>query len=291
MAQSPGKIFFLGFGYCARALGHLLKGEGWAVSGSCQNAQALKDLQGEGFDALIAEDRLPAAALEGVTHLVNSVPPGEAGDPFVDHFAGLGGVLERLSWFAYLSSLGVYGDTGGSPVDESARPRPSMERTRRRAEAERAWLGLGETHRLPVHLFRLAGIYGPGRSTLDRVRAGRARRIEKPGHAFSRIHLDDVGAVLRASMARPNPGAIYNLCDDEAAGQAEVMEFACRLLGQDPPPLVPFAQAEKDFSPMALGFWRDNRRVDNSRIKHELGVTLKYPTYREGLRAILAADG
>ncbi len=291
MDQPPGKIFFLGFGYCARALGHLLAAEGWAVSGTCQNETALKELENEGFDATIAEGTVPPAALAGVTHMLNSAPPTEAGDPFLSIFAGHPGAVDRISWFGYLSSLGVYGDTGGRMVDEGAEPQPSMGRTRRRLEAEQAWLALWKRQNLAVHLFRLAGIYGPGRSALDRVKAGRAQRIEKPGHAFSRIHVDDVGAVLRASMARPNPGAIYNLCDDEAASQAQVVEFACRLLGTAAAPMIPFVEAEKDFSPMARGFWQDNRRVDNARIKKELGVRLKYPTYREGLRAILAADG
>ncbi len=144
---------------------------------------------------------------------------------------------------------------------------------------------------MPVHVFRLAGIYGPGRSPLDRVRDGAAQRVIKPGHAFGRIHVDDIATVLMASMAAPDPGAIYNVCDDEPAAPAEVIAFACRLLGVPPPPPVAFDEAAKTMSPMALSFWRDNRRVDNGRLKRDLGVRLAYPTYREGLAAILAAEG
>jgi nucleoside-diphosphate-sugar epimerase len=152
--------------------------------------------------------------------------------------------------------------------------------------AEEAWLDLRERDGLPVHLFRLAGIYGPGRSALDVVRDGAARRIDKPGQVFSRIHVDDIAAVLLASIARPRPGAAYNLCDDEAAPPQEVVTYACELLGREPPPLVPLEKAR--LSNMARSFYRDNKRVSNARIKDELGVTLAYPSYREGLRAILA---
>ena len=171
-------------------------------------------------------------------------------------------------------------------VDESAALNPTSERSRQRVAAEEGWRGLG----LPLHVFRLSGIYGPGRSMLDKVRDGTARRIHRPGHRFSRIHVDDIAAVLRASMARPNPGAIYNVADDVAAA-ADVTEFACRLLAVEPPPIVPFDDAAKDMSPMALSFWQDNRRVDNSRMKSELGVNLAYPDYKAGLKAILAAEG
>jgi nucleoside-diphosphate-sugar epimerase len=155
-----------------------------------------------------------------------------------------------------------------------------------RVRAETGWLDLWRERGMPVHLFRLAGIYGPGRSALDTVRAGNAKRIDKPGQVFSRIHVEDIAAVLRASMARPNPGAAYNLCDDEAAPPQEVIAYACALLGVEPPPLVPFDQAE--LSPMARSFYADNKRVRNDRIKRELGVVLTYPTYREGLQAQIA---
>ncbi len=204
----------------------------------------------------------------------------------LDHHAG---DLERcgsLAWAGYLGTTGVYGDRGGDWVDEASPVAPSMPRTRRRAVAEGRWLASG----LPVHLFRLAGIYGPGpgRNALDAVRAGSARRIVKPGQMFGRVHVDDIVAVLRASIARPNPGAIYNVADDEPAPPQDVVTHACALLGVAPPPEIPIEEAE--LSPMAESFYADNRRIDNTRIKEELGVVLRYPSYREGLSALLAAE-
>jgi len=170
-------------------------------------------------------------------------------------------------------------------VDESSELRPTGERGRRRVAAETAWLDLWRRHGLPVHVFRLAGIYGPGRSAFDSLRQGRAQRVDKPGQVFSRIHVDDIAAVLAASMAKPNPGAIYNVCDDDPAPPAEVIAHAADLLGIEPPPLVPFAEAK--LSDMARSFYADNKRVRNDRIKGELGVELAYPDYRRGLADIL----
>jgi nucleoside-diphosphate-sugar epimerase len=192
-----------------------------------------------------------------------------------------------LTWVGYLSTTGVYGDRGGAWVDEADAVAPTMARTRRRVAAEGHWLASG----LPVHIFRLAGIYGPGagRNALDAVRGGRARRIVKTGQVFGRVHVDDIVQVLRASIARPNPGAIYNVADDEPAPPQDVIAFACQLLGVAPPPEMPFEAAE--LSPMARSFYADNRRVCNARIKRELGIKLRYPTYRDGLRVILEQEG
>jgi nucleoside-diphosphate-sugar epimerase len=228
----------------------------------------------------------PAEALAGTTHLLTSIAPDDAGDPVLDHHAA---DLERcraLVWAGYLGTTGVYGDRGGDWVDEASPVAPTMARTRRRVVAEGRWLASG----LPVHLFRLAGIYGPGpgRNALDAVRSGRARRIVKPGQMFGRIHVDDIVQVLCASMARPNPGAIYNLADDEPAPPQDVVAHACALLGVAPPPEIPYEEAA--LSPMAQSFYADNRRICNARIKQELGVVLRYPSYREGLASLLAPD-
>ena len=269
-------------------------GEGWTVAGTCRDEATRADLAADGIDAFLFDRDRPlddaGTALGGATHLLSSVPPDAEGDPVLARHAGAIAAMEGLAWAGYLSSTGVYGDTGGAPVDETAAVNPTSERGRRRAEAEEGWLDLRRAAGVPVHVFRLSGIYGPGRSALDAVRAGQARRIDKPGHLFARIHVDDIAAVLRASMARPGPGAVYNVCDDEPAPAADVVAFACELLGVDAPPLVPFHQAAGEMSPMALSFWRDNRRVDNSRIKGELGVRMKFPDYRAGLRAVLAAE-
>ena len=287
------RLFCFGLGYTARVLAAALMGEGWTVAGTCRDEATRADLAADGIDAFLFDRDRPlddaAAALGGATHLLSSVPPDAEGDPVLARHAGAIAAMDGLAWAGYLSSTGVYGDTGGAAVDETAAVNPTSERGRRRAEAEDGWLDLWHAAGVPVHVFRLSGIYGPGRSALDAVRAGRARRIDKPGHLFARIHVDDIAAVLRASMARPDPGAVYNVCDDEPAPAADVVAFACELLGVDAPPLVPFHRAAGEMSPMALSFWRDNRRVDNSRIKGKLGVRLKFPDYRAGLRAMLAA--
>jgi nucleoside-diphosphate-sugar epimerase len=193
-----------------------------------------------------------------------------------------------LDWAGYLSTTGVYGDTKGEWVSEAAWLKPTGDRQKRRVEAERGWLGIYRQYGVPMHLFRLAGIYGPGRSALDSVRAGDAKRVDKPGQVFCRVHVDDIAATLRASMAKPTLGAVYNVADDLPTPSHEVVEHACRLLGVEPPPLIPFDQAE--LSPMAASFYTDCRRVKNDRIKRQLGVTLAYPDYRAGLDAQFAAE-
>jgi len=272
------RLFCFGFGYSAQALAACLDPAHWQVSGTARSAQPGQWL----FER---RHPLPEAALQGVTHLLISIPPDAEGDPVLD---GCGDALlamaPSLRWIGYLSTTGVYGDHGGDWVDESTPPKPSSPRAQWRVAAEQAWLALAD--RLPVHIFRLAGIYGPGRSSLDDLKAGTARRILKPGQWFSRIHRDDIAAVLLASMQAPRPGRIYNVCDDEAAPSPDVIAFAARLLGIDPPPLVPFDQVP--LSPMAQSFWADNKRVRNDRLHNELGVTLRYPSYREGLSAIAA---
>jgi len=216
------------------------------------------------------------------------VPPDEAGDPVFDRHRDDIAAISGLAWLGCLSTTGVYGNRDGGWVDESSELRPSGVRGRRRVAAEAAWLDLWRTRNVPVHVFRLAGIYGPGRSPFGALRAGAAKRIDKPGQAFSRIHVEDLADVLMASIARPRPGAVYNVCDDEPAASAEVIAHAAALLGVPAPPLVPFDAAE--LSPMARSFYDDNKRVSNVLIKRELGVALRYPNYRGGLAAILAAE-
>lgn len=287
-------LFCFGLGYSAMRLVERLKREGWAVSGTCRSPEKQRALTGKGVRAFLFSRDRPlddaAEALTGVTDIVSSVPPDREGDPVLDHNHDDFVAMDGLRWLGYLSTTGVYGDTGGGAVDETAPLHPTTERSRRRVAAERRWLDLHRRHGLPVHVFRLAGIYGPGRSVLDQVRAGTARRIDKPGHSFSRIHVDDIASIVRASMARPEPGGIYNVCDDEPAEPAAVVLHACQLLGVEPPPLVSFSEAAPAMSPMALTFWQDNRRIINRKMKEALGVELAYPEYRAGLKAILKAE-
>jgi nucleoside-diphosphate-sugar epimerase len=285
-------LFCFGLGYSALVLARRLKADGWSVAGTCRREDTRARLSAEGIDAFSFDrDRPlenPGAALKGATHILVSVPPDAAGDPVLDRHRADILALRDVRWIGYLSTTGVYGDTGGAPVDESALVNPTTERSRRRALAEKRWLALRHREGLAVHVFRLAGIYGPGRSIFERLRAGSAQRIDRPGHLFSRIHVEDIATVLQASIAKPRPGAIYNVCDDEPAAPADVTAYACALAGVTPPPVVSFEDAQKTMTPMALSFWRDNRRVDNGLIKRELGVTLAYPTYKEGLAAVFA---
>jgi len=239
-------------------------------------------MRASGVAALLWEDAAAVArAIAAADHILVSLPPGDNGDPVLArHAAALADAAPR--WVGYLSTTGVYGDRAGGWVDEESAIAPATERGRRRAAAEAAWLATG----LPVHLFRLAGIYGPGRSALERVRAGRAQRIVKPGQVFSRIHVADIARTLAASIARPRLGRAYNLADDLPAPPQDVIAFAAELLGVPPPPEIPFGEA--DLSPMARSFYAESKRVSNARIKDELGVRLRHPDYRAGLRAILA---
>lgn len=264
------KLFIHGLGYSAERLALRLASEGWEIAGSTRDSAKAARFAERGWNRF---------GRRQATHLLFSAPPGPSGDPFLPGFEAPPGLL----WAGYLSTTGVYGDRGGGWVDERSPLLPTGERGRRRVEAEAAWSALG----LPLHVFRIAGIYGPGRNALAAARAGRARRIVKRDQVFSRIHVDDIAAVLAASIARPSPGRAYNLADDRPAPPAEVTEFACRLLGLPPPPTERFETAA--LSPMAASFYRDSKRVSNARIKAELGVRLRYPSYREGLRALFEA--
>lgn len=283
-ANSP-RLFCFGLGASALALARALKAEAWAVAGTCRSADKAAALSVEGIETFVFDGERPmanfAAALAGATHLLISAPPDKDGDPVLRHHTADLAALTSVAWLGYLSTTGVYGDRQGGWVDEASELVPSGERGLRRVDAETAWRALG----LPTHIFRLAGIYGRHSNALMTVREGRAQRIDKPGQVFSRIHVEDIAAVLRASIAKPNPGAAYNVCDDNPAPPEEVIRYACELLGVTPPPLVPFDQAQ--LSPMARSFYDDNKRVSNARIKTELGVVLKYPNYKAGLQDIL----
>jgi nucleoside-diphosphate-sugar epimerase len=233
-------------------------------------------------------------AIARARHLLVTAPPNEGGDPVIAaHRGAIDAALAAgsLRWVGYLSTTGVYGDRGGGLVDEATPPAPGQDRSRRRLAAEEAWRAL-VAGRAALDLFRVGGIYGPGRSVFDDLRAGTARRVEKPGHAFSRIHRDDIALAVLAAMAQDGAPRerVLHLVDDEAAESAVVTGHAARLLGLDAPPSVPFAAARERMSPMALSFWSENRRVANAATKAALGIAWRHPTYREGLAAILAED-
>ena len=283
-------LFCFGLGYSALVLAHRLAAPGWLVTGTCRSTEKAAALGEAGFSAVRFDRNHPvnATALKGVTHLLVSVAPDAIGDPVLALHGSDIAAMSGLSWLGYLSTTGVYGDRGGGWVDETAQLLPTGERGRRRVAAEEGWLDLWRDRGVPVHIFRLAGIYGPGRSALDALRAGAARRIDKPGQVFSRIHVEDLASVLLASIKRPRPGAVYNVCDDDPAPPEMVVAYAADLLGMPPPPLVPLEAA--GLSPIARSFYDDNKRVANRLIKAELGVSLRYPDFRAGLAAILADE-
>lgn len=284
------RMLCLGMGYSARAIAVRLAATGsWQITGTARSAEGVADIARSGaaalrFDGSSMSEEL-VGAIRDATHLLISVPPGEAGDPAFRSVAPLLRETGAATWIGYLSTIGVYGDRQGGWVDESDVPQPTQERSIRRLAAENAWLGIGRETGRAIHVFRLAGIYGPDRNALESILAGEARRIVKLGQVFNRIHVEDIAATVLASIARPRPGGIYNLADDEPAPPEDVIVHAAGLLGLAPPPPIPFEDA--DLSPMARTFYGENKRVRNALIKAELGVRLLYPTYREGLDALL----
>lgn len=283
-------LFCFGLGFSARALVARLDRGDWRVTATCRSAASRGELETLDVSpvAFDGSTPLPDGALDGVSHLLVSIPPGKDGDPVLaacrSQFAARAG---HIRWAGYLSTTGVYGDRQGGWVDENSELAPTTERGRRRVQAESGWLALYREHGLPVHVFRLAGIYGPGRNQLESLKAGTARRIVKPGQVFSRIHVADIAGILLASIASPDPGTVYNVCDDEAAPPQEVVAHAARILGTAPPPEIAFDDAE--MSAMGRSFYAESKRVSNARITQQLGYVLQYPTYREGLAQCLAA--
>lgn len=279
-------LLSFGHGYSARALTLRLLPKGWRVIGTTRSRQKFGELRAEGVEpARFPGDDL-STALEQATHLLVSAGPTDRGDPVLNELREeIVARAPHLDWVGYLSTTGVYGDHQGDWVDEETPLSPSTHRGQWRKEAEAAWQAIPG---LPLHIFRLAGIYGPGRGPFAKVRARTARRIIKEGQVFSRIHVEDIAQVLEASIARPNPGAVYNVCDDDPAPPQDVIAHAAELLGMPLPPAIPFDEAE--MTPMARSFYAESKRVRNHRIKAELEVRLIYPDYRAGLRALLEQE-
>jgi nucleoside-diphosphate-sugar epimerase len=284
-------LFAFGLGYSAAHFVRRHRDQFEKIAGTTTSLEKAAALRADGVKALIFDgasaDPGIASALTGADAVLVSIPPDAEGDPTLRHFAAAITAAPRLAWIGYLSTVGVYGDHGGGWVDEDTPARPVSARSRERLAAENAWLRFGVDAGKPVHVFRLAGIYGPGRNALAQLAAGTARRIVKPGQVFNRIHVEDIAAVLAASIARPRAGAVYNLADDEPAPPQDVVVYAAALAGIEPPPAVAYAEAE--LTGMAASFWGECKRVSNRRIKDELGVALSYPSYREGLAALHAA--
>ncbi len=285
------KLVVFGLGYSAQVFARRRAAQGWHVHGTSRSAEQAEILGSQGFETSIFTGDAPGnpvrEALKEATHALVSIAPGAGGDVVLAHHADDIAGAQNLQWIGYLSTVGVYGDHGGARVNEDTALRPKSERSVQRVAAEQAWLEFGAKSGKTVHLFRLAGIYGPGRGPLEKVRQGKARRIVKQGQVFNRIHVEDIASVLEASILRPNAGAIYNVGDNEPAPPQDVVAFAARALGVEAPPEIAFEDA--GLSPMGRSFYGENKKVSNARIADELGVKLAYPTYREGIGAEVAA--
>ncbi len=282
-------LLSFGHGYSAQALERLLLPLGWEIIGTTRSPEKAQAMEARGITTRLFPGTDLSADLARATHILISAGPNEAGDPVLTEASdAISKVAGSKTWLGYLSTTGVYGDHAGGWVDETTPLTPSTERGRARVKAEAAWQDLAKATGARLHIFRLAGIYGPDRGPFAKVRNGTARRIIKQGQVFSRIHVEDIAQVLLASMQAPKAGAIYNLCDDNAAPPEDVIAYAAELLGLPIPPAIKFEEA--DLSPMARSFYAESKRVRNTRIKEELGVTLRYPDYQTGLRALLAQE-
>ncbi len=272
------KLLILGLGYTGRVVAAHMRAKGWEVRGTSRSAESGL-IQWPGSDI--------SATLAWATHILISAAPDENGDPFLTELeADI--LAAKPAWLGYLSTTGVYGDHGGAWVDESTALTPATTRGHHRVKAENQWMALHKAHGLPLHIFRLAGIYGPDRGPFAKVRNGTARRIIKKNQVFSRIHVEDIAQTVSASIAKPNAGQIYNVCDNDPAPPQDVIGHAATLLGLPLPPALDFETA--DLTPMARSFYAESKKVSNKRIKEELGVALLYPDYKTGLMALLAQE-
>lgn len=275
-------LLSIGHGYCAGALTPRLLQKGWRIIGTTRSKEKAETLRAQGVEPLIWPGTpLP---INQATHLLTSVAPTKDGDPVLAAASGALRAATDLEWVGYLSTTGVYGDYGGGWVDENTPLTTATKRGQARIKAEEAWGDLG----LPLHIFRLAGIYGPGRGPFAKLRNGTARRIIKKDQVFSRTHVEDIAQVLHASINTPNTGAVYNVCDDTPAPPQDVIAYAAELLNLPIPPAVDFDDAK--MTDMARSFYSDSKKVRNNRIKDELGVKLLYPTYQTGLQALLKTE-
>lgn len=277
-------FLFFGFGYTAQTLATHLNQDDFSMVGTTRNMT----LATSHPDIHLIDFHTPDMKqyLSKTTHLLISIPPTQSGEDITLNTYGeqIKSLSSQLKWIGYLSSTGVYGDHHGEWVNEDSTCKPTGQSALARLQAEKSWLEFAKTNQLPLHAFRLAGIYGRRRNALSRIVAGKQYSIYKEGHVFSRIHVDDIATVLLASIHAPNPLSIYNVADDNPSGAHEVDAFAAKLLGIPPLPLLNVIEA--NLSEMEKEFYANNRRVSNAKIKHELNVTLNYPSYREGLMEI-----
>jgi nucleoside-diphosphate-sugar epimerase len=289
MGKNKNKLFCFGFGFSAQGLARNLSSLDWQIGGTCREKTKRTELSKMSLEGFIFDgngyiSKLPEFFWDS-SHLLISIPP-KPSDIVLDNFRS--DILKKKDWkwIGYLSTTGVYGDKEGAVVTETSELTPTIDRAKRRLAAENKWMKLFNEYQLPVHIFRCVGIYGPGRNPIETVRKGLGKRIDKPGYKFSRVHVDDLASVLTASINNLNPGSIYNVCDDLPIESRHVTEYACELLETDLPTLIPFEEAK--LSEMAKSFYLDRKIISNQKIKDELGVRLKYPNYKVGLKSLIS---
>lgn len=281
LSHSSKHLFCFGLGYVGAALSESLLQNGWKISGTARTQDKRAKLTAKGFEVFGEHEKAAMeSAIKSASHILVTAPPKDEGDATFLAYQSILTSLPDLRWLGYLSSTIVYGDNQGAWVDEETPVAPNNDRGYLRVEAEKQWMSSG----LPWHIFRIVGIYGPTRNAMVKLKNGTSRAVVKKGHVFCRIHLDDIVAALTASMTSPNSGNIYNLADDEPIANHEVISYAAQLLGMAPPKVTPIEEA--NLSPMGLSFYDGCRRVGNDKIKRELSVKLKYPNYRQGLKAL-----
>ncbi|MDT3380320.1 SDR family oxidoreductase [Labrys neptuniae] len=286
-------LLIFGLGYTASHFAARYGERFAAVTGTFRSTaphEKLPDLPGVArlaYDGLAGSPAAEAAIAEA-THILTSIAPDDGGDPVLRHFDRALRQAPKLQWIGYLSTVGVYGDAGGAWIDETAPLRPTMARNAMRVDVEKEWLELGRGKDVPVQLFRLAGIYGPGRNAVVNLKRGTARRIVKPGQVFNRIHVEDIAGAVAAGIEKPGAGPAFNVTDNEPAPPQDVVTYAAELLGVTPPAEIAYDEAQ--MTPMARSFYGENKRVSNRRVREDLGYMLRYPTYREGIRACFDAD-
>lgn len=287
--MTKSTVLCVGCGYTATGFADQLRPDGWEIHGTTRSPEKADALVAKKINPIIWNDEKGFAVPGSLNAILISTPPGAGGCPALPIIqAALSAATDKPNWIGYLSSNGVYGNHDGEWVDETTQPMPSSVRGQRRLHAENSWLDFGAQSDIPIVVFRLPGIYGPGRSALDSVRQGRAKRIFKDGQVFSRAHVADIVSALVASLANPDAGQLFNIADDEPAPPQDVITYACTLLGVSPPPLVPIEDAA--LSEMGKSFYQDNKRVRNDQLKRKLNISLAYPTYRDGLDAIFAGE-
>lgn len=283
------QLLIFGFGYTCAALSKILPKSDWQITATSRTEDGANAIKQRGFAGYVFSDDIEPTdalinAISSATHILVSAPPSQNGDPVLASCKDAIQRADALSWLGYLSTIGVYGDHGGAWIDETTPATPSSARSKRRLAAEQAWQHLADTRNTPLQIFRLSGIYGPGRSAIDKVRSGSARCIIKPEQVFNRIHVADAARAIAAGMSGTAPGGVYNLADNLPAPPEDVLTYAADLLKAPHPPRI--ALEDADLSPMAQSFYSENKRVRSQRLSDGLGIELKFPTYREGLQAI-----